>query len=51
MILDQDTAARLEEAFVADLERSYEVLLGPWRGRPWRHRLGDVLARGLTPIL
>lgn len=51
VILDPDTAGKLEAAFLADQAQAREVLLEDWRNRPLLHRLGDRLARLLAPVL
>jgi cardiolipin synthase len=51
VILDRATGRRLEEAFEADLKRSEEVTLPAWNRRTRRHKIGDRLARLLTPVL
>ncbi|MEW6270120.1 MAG: phospholipase D-like domain-containing protein [Thermodesulfobacteriota bacterium] len=51
VLLDHATAARLRAAFHADLERSREIVLPGWRRRRLLHRVGDGLARCLTPLL
>jgi len=51
LILCPQTAATLEEAFLSDLERSEEIHLADWRRRPAGKKLGDRLARWLSPFL
>ncbi|HYQ83923.1 MAG TPA: phospholipase D-like domain-containing protein, partial [Rubrobacter sp.] len=51
VILDHATGATMEEIFRRDLESSEEILLSAWRSRPLRHRLGDRMARWLSPML
>jgi cardiolipin synthase len=51
LILCRETAATLENAFREDLERSEEVGLAAWRRRPLRKKIGDRLARWLSPVL
>ncbi len=51
VLLDAHLAGQLQHQFLADLERSQEVLLDTWRQRSWMHRLGDALARKLGPLL
>ncbi|HEX2644878.1 MAG TPA: phospholipase D-like domain-containing protein [Thermoanaerobaculia bacterium] len=51
VMLCPQTAGKLEEAFLADLEKSTEVEVAIWRDRPWHHRLGDRMARLLAPVL
>ncbi len=45
------TAATLEEAFLKDLESAEEVKLEDWRRRPLSKKIGDRLARWLSPFL
>lgn len=51
VILDHGTGATMEEIFRRDLESSEEILPSAWRRRPLRHRLGDRMARWLSPML
>ena len=51
VILDRATGARMEEIFREDLGASKEILRGEWGSRTLPHRLGDRLARGLSPVL
>ncbi|HEV8577639.1 MAG TPA: phospholipase D-like domain-containing protein [Thermoanaerobaculia bacterium] len=51
VVLDRATAATLEEIFQRDLEMSEEILMAAWRRRPVLHRLGDRMARWLSPVL
>jgi cardiolipin synthase len=51
LILDHPTGATMEGIFRRDLETSQEILPAAWRSRPWRHRLGDRMARWLSPLL
>jgi cardiolipin synthase len=51
VILDRGTGAELRQAFLHDLDHSTEVLAGPWRSRTLPHRVGDRLARLLSPFL
>lgn len=51
MILDEVTGNRLEEAFENDLAHAREIRPGPWRRRGSLHRMGDHLARTLSPLL
>ncbi|HEV2855205.1 MAG TPA: phospholipase D-like domain-containing protein [Thermoanaerobaculia bacterium] len=51
LILCRETAATLETAFRADLEKSEEIRLADWRRRPLVKKLGDRLARWLSPVL
>lgn len=49
--LDAGVARTLEERFEADLADSVEITLEAWDGRTALHRIGDQLARGLSPVL
>ncbi len=51
VILDRPTGARLERAFEDDLAKSEEIVLETWRRRGVLHKLGDRLARTLSPLL
>lgn len=51
LILDRTTGATLEEIFLRDLETSEEILSSAWQDRPFLHRLGDRMARWLSPAL
>jgi cardiolipin synthase len=51
VVFDEATAATLSKAFLDDLERAEEVLGPRWRSRSLPHRLGDSLARALSPVL
>lgn len=51
VILDRVTGATLEEIFRRDLESSEEILPSAWSSRSFRHRLGDRMARWLSPVL
>jgi cardiolipin synthase len=51
LVLCPQTAATMEAAFLADQERSEEVRLADWRQRPLGKKLGDRLARWLSPFL
>jgi cardiolipin synthase len=48
---DDETARTLSEAFEEDLRQSLEMRLENWNHRPLAHRLGDALARCLSPVL
>jgi hypothetical protein len=41
----------MEKAFLTDLETSVEILLPDWRRRSWPRKLGDRVARWLSPLL
>ncbi|HEY9421177.1 MAG TPA: phospholipase D-like domain-containing protein [Thermoanaerobaculia bacterium] len=51
LILCPQTAASLEQAFLADLEQSEEVRFEDWRRRPLTKVVGDRMARWLSPVL
>ena len=51
LVLDRETAGAMERAFEADLEQSHEITRAEWRRRPLLERLGDRLARLLSPVL
>jgi hypothetical protein len=41
----------MTRAFEADLDRSVEIQREVWKRRPVTHRIGDLLARCLSPVL
>jgi cardiolipin synthase len=49
--LDTDVARALEEQFEADLAGSSEITLADWDRRTGLHKIGDQLARALSPVL
>ena len=51
VILDPDTGEAMERAFLHDLTSSTEIRTDVWRARSLPHRLGDRLARLLSPLL
>ena len=51
VILDRATGATMEEIFRQDLAASEEILPAAWSRRPLPHRLGDRMARWLSPVL
>lgn len=51
LIFDEETAQATARAFEHDLTESVEIKLDSWRKRPLAHRLGDALARCLSPLL
>lgn len=51
VVFDTGTAERIAAAFERDLECAEEIDLAAWRRRPFYHRLGDRLARTLSPLL
>ena len=48
---DDETAQTMSEAFEEDLGQSLEIRLENWNHRPMGHRIGDALARCLSPLL
>ena len=51
LILDEAAGRALALAFAEDLGQSLELRLEDWNRRPLTHRLGDALARHLSPLL
>jgi len=51
LIFDDTIAQRMREAFQEDLRHSVEIQLEAWKQRPMMHRIGDALARRLSPLL
>jgi len=51
LIWDEATGRRMAQTFEEDLEKSLEVQSDTWNRRPLIHRLGDALARCLSPLL
>ena len=51
LALDAPTAEVMEKAFLADLENAREILMADWLRRPWIEKLGDRVARWLSPVL
>lgn len=51
LILDEGTGRRMARAFEEDLDQAIEVRPEVWHRRPLAHRLGDALARCLSPLL
>lgn len=51
VMLDAGVGKVLEEQFETDLARSTEITLADWDRRTRLHRLGDGLARMLSPVL
>jgi cardiolipin synthase A/B len=51
LMLDAPTAAVLERAFLTDLETATEIRRDDWRRRPWTEKIGDRMARWLSPLL
>lgn len=51
MIFDDRTACSMADAFEEDLSHSVEIQPGTWRRRSFAHRIGDAVARRLSPLL
>jgi cardiolipin synthase len=51
LILDEATGQRMTCAFEKDLAGSVEIRLDEWKKRALLHRVGDSLARCLSPLL
>jgi cardiolipin synthase len=51
LMMDTPTAAVMEKAFLNDLESTVEIHRDDWRRRPWTEKLGDRVARWLSPLL
>ena len=51
LMLDASTAAVMEKAFLTDLENAVEIDRDAWRRRPWIEKIGDRMARWLSPLL
>jgi phosphatidylserine/phosphatidylglycerophosphate/cardiolipin synthase-like enzyme len=51
LIFDDATGQRMTQAFEEDLGQSVEMRQDTWNQRPLAHRLGDALARCLSPLL
>lgn len=51
LIWDNATGRNMAQMFERDLEQSLEVRLETWNHRRLTHRLGDALARCLSPLL
>jgi cardiolipin synthase len=51
VVLDGGTGAAMEEIFRRDLAASQEILPTAWRSRSLPHKLGDRMARWLSPVL
>ncbi len=51
LMMDASTATVMEKAFLADLENAAEIRLEDWRRRPWTKKLGDRVARWMSPLL
>ena len=50
LIFDDATARTMAQTFQEDLGQSIEMRLEAWNQRPLAHRLGDALARCLSPL-
>src|SRR5436305_1739715 len=46
-----EAAAVMERAFLTDLESALEISREDWRRRSWLKKLGDRMARWLSPLL
>ncbi|HXT13839.1 MAG TPA: phospholipase D-like domain-containing protein [Candidatus Angelobacter sp.] len=51
VMLDEETARRMAEAFECDLAQSVEIGIHQWKNRPLLHQLGDSFAQCLSPLL
>ncbi len=51
LILDDETGARMDAAFLADLEHATEIVGSAWHRRGALHRVADHLARRFAPLL
>jgi cardiolipin synthase len=51
LLLDDANGRTMARAFEEDLGQSLEMRLEDWNHRPPAHRLGDALARCLSPLL
>jgi cardiolipin synthase len=51
LILDDKTGRRMVHAFETDLVESVEIRRNQWKKRSLPHRIGDSLARCLSPLL
>jgi cardiolipin synthase len=51
VILDRSCSERLEQAFRDDLASAEEVVAQRWRSRALLHRVGDRVARVVSPLL
>ena len=51
LILDDETGRRMVHAFETDLAESVEIRRDQWQQRSLPHRIGDYLARCLSPLL
>lgn len=51
LIFDATTARQMTDAFEEDLCHSVEIRLEAWKRQPMMHRIGDALARRLSPLL
>jgi cardiolipin synthase len=51
LMFDDTTGRMMAQAFEEDLGQSVEMQREAWNHRPLAHRLGDALARCLSPLL
>jgi cardiolipin synthase len=51
LIFDHETGHSMSRAFQSDIGQSAEIRLDTWSQRTIAHRLGDALARRLSPLL
>jgi cardiolipin synthase len=51
MIFDDTTAHQMADAFEEDEQHSVEIRIEWWKQRPIAHRVGDTIARCLSPLL
>ncbi len=51
LIFDDETGQRMSRVFETDLGQSVEIRPETWKHRPMTHRIGDALARSLSPLL
>ncbi|MGH7488556.1 MAG: phospholipase D-like domain-containing protein [bacterium] len=51
LMLCPTTAATLEKAFLKDLENAEEINPEDWQRRSWIKKVGDRMARWLSPFL
>ena len=51
LILDAETGARMAKTYTEDLRHAVEITSEMWRQRPRLKKIGDSLARLLSPLL
>lgn len=51
VVFDEATTRSMASAFEADLSKSIEIRADHWKQRPLLHRIGDSLAKCLSPLL